>query len=95
MVILYNPARNQALASLGSRLREQRLNRNESQEIFAARLSISPRSLRRMELGDSGISIGVWAEALDLVGHLEDLDKLIPASSDLFERPRRQRKRAS
>lgn len=72
------------IASLGSRLREARLSRNESQEIFAARLGISIPTLRRMEMGDANVAIGHWVTALSVLDRETDLDQLLAPRQDLF-----------
>lgn len=88
------------LKALGRRLREARLDRNETQRDFAARLGISIPTLRKMELGDPTVSIGLWAEALWVLGRQEDVDQLLSTTESLFDRyeksaRKRQKKRAS
>lgn len=91
-----NPLAHKALSALGARLRALRLARNERQEVFAQRLAVSVRTLRRMEEGDPGVKIGTWAEALDVLGRLDELQGLLLAPDDLFERKRvAARRRAS
>ena len=81
------------------RLKEARLERNESQQLFAARLGVSVPTLRKMEKGDHTVAIGTWAQALWLFDHLEDLDKVLAHTSLFAEWDRRQapkkRRRAS
>lgn len=72
------------LQSLGMRLKEARLDRNESQKRFAARLGVSVPTYRKMEKGDPTVAVGTWAEALWLLDRLEDLDKVL-AHTSLFE----------
>ncbi len=74
------------LKSLGSRLRAERLRRNESQAIFAARLGISVPTLRKMESGDPGVLVGYWVVALDVLDRVEDLDAVLAAPEDLFDK---------
>jgi transcriptional regulator with XRE-family HTH domain len=88
------------LRTLGQRLREARLDRNETQRDFAARLGVSIPTLRKMELGDPTVSIGLWAEALWVLGRQGDLDQLLSPEESLFDRyeksaRKHQRKRAS
>jgi transcriptional regulator with XRE-family HTH domain len=85
-----------ALASLGARLRANRLARNEPQARFAARLGISVPTLRRMERGDPAAQIGHWLAALDILGRAGDLDGLLAPSKSLFDAiaPPKARQRA-
>jgi transcriptional regulator with XRE-family HTH domain len=75
---------NETLKSLGSRLRNERLRRNDTQAIFAARLGISVPTLRKMESGDPRVSVGYWLAALDVLDRAGDLDAILAAPEDLF-----------
>jgi transcriptional regulator with XRE-family HTH domain len=87
------------LKSLGTRLHDERLKRNETQATFAARIGISVPTLRKMEAGDPAVLIGYWATALELLDRAGDLDALLAVPDDLFAKYERQnvsvRKRAS
>jgi transcriptional regulator with XRE-family HTH domain len=72
------------LQSLGSRLRNERLRRNESQAVFAARIGVSVPTLRKMESGDSTVLVGHWATALDILDHAGDIDAILAETEDLF-----------
>ncbi|MBL7076624.1 MAG: helix-turn-helix transcriptional regulator [Kiritimatiellae bacterium] len=72
------------LQSLGSRLRAERLRRNDTQTMFAARLGISVPTLRKMESGDPGVSVGYWVAALNVLDRAGDLDAILAAPEDLF-----------
>ncbi len=74
------------LQSLGSRLRNERLRRNESQAVFAARIGVSIPTLRKMESGDTTVLIGHWAAALDILDRSGDLDAILAEPEDLFAR---------
>ena len=74
------------LQALGMRLKDARLEKNESQERFAARLGISVPTLRKMEKGDPSCSIGLWVEALYILDRPEDLDALLEKKLSLFDR---------
>ena len=69
------------LRSLGGRLRDSRLERNESQQLFSDRLGVSVPTLRKMENGDPSVAIGTWAQALWLLDRLEELDTILAPSS--------------
>jgi transcriptional regulator with XRE-family HTH domain len=78
-------------------LREERLRRNESQKLFACRIGVSIPTLHKMENGDHRVQLGHWAIALDVLGHLEDIDRLLMPRENLFakyeqaQKPKRQR----
>ena len=96
--MLSNNASSQ-LQSLGTRLKEARLERDESQQRFAARLGVSVPTLRKMEKGDPTAAVGTWAQALWLLDRVEDLDKLLAPTSLFAQWDKRQapkkRQRAS
>ena len=48
-----------ALTKLGERLKSVRLDRNETQDRFAARMGVSVPTLRNMEKGDPAVRIWV------------------------------------
>ena len=70
--------------SLGSRLRAERLRRNDTQAIFSARLGISVPTLRKMESGSPSVSVGCWLVALNILDRAGDLDAILAAPEDLF-----------
>ncbi len=71
--------------------------RNETQKVFASRLGVSIPTLYKMENGDHRVQLGHWALALDVLGHVEDLDQLLLPNESLFakyermQKPKRQR----
>lgn len=84
------------VAEMGHRLRQQRLQRNESQHEFAARIGVSHRTLQRMEGGDCTIQLRHWAAALEILDRTAELNQLFKEEEDLFAkydtaRPERQR----
>lgn len=74
------------LHNLGSRLRGERLRRNEAQAKFAARIGVSVPTLRKMESGDPTVLVGYWTLALDVLGRAGDLDAILAEPEDLFAR---------
>ncbi len=72
------------IQSLGVRLRKERLSRNESQAVFAARVGVSIPTLYKMESGDPAITIGRWSRALFILGREDDLDSILHPEEDLF-----------
>ena len=57
-----------ALAELGERLALARLRRKQSQRAWAQRLGVSVPTLASMERGEPGVSMGVYATALWIIG---------------------------
>ena len=72
------------LQNLGSRLREERIRRNETQALFAARIGVSVPTLRKMECGDPTVLIGYWATALEILDRTGDIDAILTPPEDLF-----------
>jgi transcriptional regulator with XRE-family HTH domain len=62
------PATLGALERLGANLAVARLRRHESLKTWASRLGVSVPTLQRLEAGDSGVSMGILASALWLIG---------------------------
>jgi transcriptional regulator with XRE-family HTH domain len=79
------------LIHLGEQLRELRLNRNDRQSDFAARLGVSIPTLRKLEQGDPTVAIGTWIDAIWLVGRLDQLTKVLERTSSLFDQWEKQR----
>jgi transcriptional regulator with XRE-family HTH domain len=85
------------LKQLGQRLRDGRLERNDSMAIFAQRLGVSERTVRAMEQGQPTVQIGVWINALWVLDALEPLGRILEPRESLLDRarnmekPRRQR----
>ena len=76
------PAVTQALRSLGENLAIARVRRKESQRAWAKRLGISVPTLIRMERGDAGVSAGIYATALWLMGRVNALPALAAPADD-------------
>ena len=75
---------NSLLKQLGARLKEARLSRNESQELFAQRLGITRQSYSKMEKGASQTPIGNWLAASSLLGRLDSWQDVLAVQEDLF-----------
>jgi transcriptional regulator with XRE-family HTH domain len=76
------PAAAQALRGLGENLAVARVRRRESQRAWARRLGVSVPTLIRMERGDPGVGIGVYATALWLMGRVGALPDLASPAED-------------
>jgi transcriptional regulator with XRE-family HTH domain len=85
------------LRELGLRLRNARLERNDSMAIFAERLGVSERTVRAMEQGRPTVHVGVWFNALWVLDVLEPVTRILEPQEGLLDRarnlhkPRRQR----
>lgn len=76
------PAAESALRGLGENLRIARARRRESQRNWAKRLGVSVPTLIRMERGDPGVGVGIYATALWLMGTVGGLSELAAPSAD-------------
>ncbi len=76
------PQAQAALSSLGENLALARLRRRESLRGWAQRLGVSVRTLQRLEAGDPGVGMGVYAAALWLVGRADALAGLADPAQD-------------
>ena len=76
------PATLQALRALGENLAIARVRRNESQRTWAKRLGVSAPTLIRMERGDPGVGVGIYATALWLIGRADALPDLASPAND-------------
>jgi len=72
-----------ALGRLGEHLALARLRRMESQRQWAKRIGVSVPTLIRMERGDSGVGIGIYATALWMIGRVAALAEIAEPSKDL------------
>jgi transcriptional regulator with XRE-family HTH domain len=76
------PAVIQALRSLGENLAIARVRRRESQRAWAKRLGVSVPTLIRLERGDPGVGVGIYATALWLIGRVGVLPELAGPGDD-------------
>jgi len=76
------PATTQALRSLGENLAIARVRRRESQRDWARRMGVSVPTLIRMERGDPGVGVGIYATALWLIGRAGALPELAAPAND-------------
>lgn len=71
-----------ALAGLGADLAVARLRRKESLRSWALRLGVSVPTLMKLERGDPGVSAGIYATALWLMGRTGALAQLAAPETD-------------
>lgn len=71
-----------ALRKLGQDIRDARRRRRIPVEIMAERASISRTTLNTLEKGDPGVSMGIYARVLFVLGMAERLADLADVRSD-------------
>lgn len=76
------PQATEALKALGGNLALARLRRKESLRDWATRIGVSVRTLQRLEAGDPGVGMGIYAAALWLMGLADALPDLADPSLD-------------
>jgi transcriptional regulator with XRE-family HTH domain len=79
------------LNRLGLRLRAHRFQHGWTVAETAQRLLCSPTTLRALEAGKPGTSIGLLAHALWLFGEIDTLDAIAPAPAGLVAKRRVRR----
>ena len=76
------PATSSALEQLGADLAVARLRRKESLASWASRMGVTVPTLMRMEAGEPGVGIGIYATALWLIGRDVGLTELAAPAND-------------
>lgn len=71
-----------SLARLGEHLALGRARRKESQKVWASRIGVSVPTLIRMERGDPGVGIGIYATALWMMGRVSALGDIAAPEHD-------------
>ena len=79
---MLSPAAAKALRGLGENLAIARGRRRESQRTWARRLGCSVPTLIRLERGDPGVGMGLYATALWLIGRVAALPELAAPGED-------------
>ncbi len=74
-----------SLLELGKQLKAMRLQRNDRQSDFAARLGVSIPTLRKLEQGDPAVAIGTWVTAFWLLDRLDAFKMVLRAEPSLFD----------
>lgn len=78
-------AQRRQLRELGMRLRLARRRRRMTQSELAARVGVSPPTIRKLETGDPTTSLATLIRALKVLGLESDLD-LLAANDELGRR---------
>ena len=76
------PQTQNALIALGAHLAVARVRRKESLRTWAQLIGISVPTLLELESGEPGVSIGVYASALWLIGRNGELARLAEPAAD-------------
>lgn len=75
-------AARRAIRELGIDIREARLRRNLPMRLLAERAFTSRSTLRRVEQGDPGVSMGIYAAVLHSLGLLDGLRRSADFAND-------------
>ncbi len=75
------PSTDELLRQLGERLRLARLRRRLSAKQVAARAGLAPMTLRSLERGRSGVTMGAYVAVMQVLGLENDLDLIAKADS--------------
>ncbi|MBU0654342.1 MAG: helix-turn-helix domain-containing protein [Gammaproteobacteria bacterium] len=78
------PKQQKVLRTLGENIKLARKRRQLTQKLISERTGISPITLRKIEQGDAGVSIGHYLSVLAVLNLAEDLAKV--AQDDEFGR---------
>ena len=87
-----------ALVEMGRQMREQRIARGESQELFASRIGISRPTVKAIEKGMPTVQVGHWMAACWALNRLGDVRESFKGTTSLLDipvPPKRPRVRAS
>jgi hypothetical protein len=71
-----------ALRTLGADIRDARRRRRLPMAVVAERAFTSRSTLQRVEAGDTGVSVGIYASVLHALGLLDGLGKIADIGND-------------
>lgn len=76
----------EALVELGRRLKNARIERNDTQKDFAFRIGVSIPTLQKMEKGSPQVAVGTWVKALSVLDRLSELEAVLAPEKSLAGR---------
>lgn len=76
-----------SLAEIGRRLRELRIERGESQELFASRIGVSRPTIKAIENGAPTVQVGHWLAACWALNRLGDMRQAFKGQVSLLDLP--------
>lgn len=71
-----------ALERLGTNISKARRRRRWSQRDFAEQMGVSLSTTRRLEQGESGVALHTLMSGLQVLGMLDEFDRLLDADRD-------------
>lgn len=74
------PKNQKVLAQLGENIKLARMRRNYTQQLISERTGLSRLTIRKIEAGDSKVSLGHYVAVLGVLGLVEDFARV--ASDD-------------
>lgn len=81
-IVRPSPAVRRVLKKLGEDLKEARLRRHLPQEVIASRARTTRKTLTRIENGDPGVKIAIYAAVMQALGLLDGLAEAAAPSRD-------------
>ncbi len=76
------PQTSSAIEAMGAHLAVARIRRKQSLQTWAQRVGISVPTLMRLEAGDPGVSMGLYATALWMIGRDGELARIASPEHD-------------
>lgn len=73
---------NKALKKLGADLKEARIKRRLTMALVEERAGITHTTLSKVEKGDAGVSIGIYAKVMFVLGLIDNIYNLAEPDSD-------------
>jgi transcriptional regulator with XRE-family HTH domain len=75
------------LAEIGGRIRELRIARGESQELFASRIGVSRPTVKAIEKGKPTVHVGHWMAACWALNRLGEMRESFRGAVPLLDLP--------
>jgi len=75
---------NKALKKLGADLKEARIKRRLTMALVEERAGITHMTLSKVEKGDTGVSIGIYAKVMFVLGLIDNIYNLAEPDNDVI-----------